>query len=84
VQSLLDKKNERNNQDEVCDILDLNQVNQLLSVGYTKPYFPYQLFINLIMAICTIKKLSASFTLSKKISSFYSFLEDSWFWVHKG
>ena len=27
VQFLLDKKNERDNQKEVCDILDLNQVN---------------------------------------------------------
>ena len=26
VQFLLDKKNERNNQEEICDVLDLNQV----------------------------------------------------------
>jgi len=26
VQTLLDKKNERNNQEEICNVLDLNQV----------------------------------------------------------
>ena len=55
VQALLDKKDEQNIQDKICDILDLNRVSLFLMLFYVKLVQYLHLFHIIIPAIKVIK-----------------------------
>ena len=56
VQFLLDKKNERNNQEEICAVLDLNQVR--LCNFFVARVCPYSEIAAPLVAAVTIEKVS--------------------------